>query len=71
MTLRGEGERPDVAHRVDLRVERAVRGAEDAVGQDRNELAGLVPIEELHRHPVRRPVFDELAHDRALGFARE
>ena len=65
--LGGGRERPHVASRIDLGVERAIRRAQDRLRQDRRHGPGLVPIEQPHRDAVRRAALDELAHHRALG----
>ena len=64
--LRGVRECPDVAARIHLGIERAVRGGHDRVGQDRRELAGLVAGQVLHRDPVGDTAGNELAHDHGL-----
>ena len=64
-------ERPDVPARVDLCVERAVRGGHHRVGQDRRDRPRLVSVEQPHRDAVGRPAFHELAHDGGLGLVRD
>ena len=65
--LRRVRERPDVAARIHLGVERAVRRGHDSLGQDRGKIACLVAGQVLHRHAVRHPAGHEIAHDDGLG----